>query len=139
MQRSGNDIICTILYPAFKNLHLNIRIFSGKHFNCASSPKKDMTGTGYASDVAELKPCYWESLLISMEDHRTPSLSFPPAQHSKECHVERVKEPFKCINTLKGIIKLCSSRLNGICLLGFFFFFYFTFLNDKSWQGVSSY
>ena len=123
MQRSGYDIICTILYPAFKNLHLNIRIFSGKHFNGASSPKKDMTGTGYASDVAELTPCYWESLLISMEDHRTPSLSFPPAQRSKECHVERVKEPFKCINTLKSIIKLCSFGLNGICLLGFFFFF----------------
>lgn len=35
-----------------------IKIFSRKHFDGASSPKKDMAGTEYASDVAELTPCY---------------------------------------------------------------------------------
>lgn len=60
-----------------------------------------------------------------MEDQPTPPISFPLQQHSKGCHMEGVKEAFKCINTLKSIIKLCSFGLNGIRLLGFSFSPYF--------------
>ena len=127
MQQSWSDIICTILYPAFKSVHLNIRIFSREHLNGASSPKKDM-----AWHWVCLKHSRAHTLLSgALTKHGQPSSSIlliPSCTSQQRCSWGESQGDLRMHQHLKSIIKLCSLGLNEIYLL---FFFFLTF---SSWM-----
>lgn len=132
MQQSWSDTICTILYLAFKSLHLNIRIFSREHLNGASSPKKDMTWHWVC-----LKHSRAHTLLLgALTKHSQPSSSIlliPSCAAQQRCSWGESQGGLRMHQHLKSIIKLCTLGLNEIYLL---FLFNFFFLNGKSYQGV---